>query len=958
MARPAKGKANGKAKSGGRRKVRAPKAAAEVARDVFSDEEDAAAEQRMNAQMDVDGVYEYEAPETFAHDSEIEEDAAFDSQDEADYGMFFQSKTAKGKPKRGQAEPSDSEDEEEQEEGGDLLSDFLGTAPAARLPTADSDAEPESEDEDDGDDAAKLANLQSLVDGLVPELGKPKKLADIDTSVLKSSSGAALSALGGGGALTLGNLLGTVEKEEEKSAVNLAKVKKQMRELETDGSAALHAAVAPVLEERAARKTAYAEKKEEMDVFLPVVRRNRQKETLDLRQQGPKLDTLTSAALTSKFSAQTDLEKSVADLLRAGDLSDRAVAKDEREELERKQVSVLEVQQRQKELAKLRALMFYEEQKQKRIKKIKSKLYHKIRNSQDKKAAEKQRKQLRELDPELAQKLDDEMAEKRAEERLTLKHTNTSKWVKHQLKRGVLADNDTRTAIAEQLRRGDELRRKMNAVDSDEDGDDEEDGDEDMEEDAVTRLQKRLTKQANALITEIDDDAANAGKVKGLHGMKFMQRAVEKQREKARSEAEKLLRELRGDGEGLLSDGENYINSDDEDGVREKSKKQKHIEKKKSVEATADDREAVSKALPKGALQVGSVSMDTGLSARASGAIAVDLGDGVATASTEVAVGATDAPTLELGANGKSKNGKSKKEQSVPAPAASTEPTADAEEQGGENPWLSSTATKEKKRTGKKAKQLAKKQQSGADVASAIDALAKSVEMNVDATATTGKKRKLETEAAADATPVSDDSKSTQKKSKTSKDDTNNKAAPTQDELVRRAFAFADEDEDDIAREKEALADADTQVKKGAEIAKLVGMSGWGSWAGDGVKTSWRQTQREKQAAKLAADTKKAVLANRKDAKMSKVLINEKKDKRAAKFTVAEIPYPFKSREEYELAMRNPLGSDWNTPSATNKLTAPKIMKRSGTIIQPLVLTKEDKKMAKKELSKQRKAKF
>lgn len=975
----AKGQAKGKGK--GKGKARQPSERG-VARDVFSDEEDAAEERRMNANMDVDGVYEYEAPETFEHDSELEEDEAFDSQDEQDYGMFFQKKQKGGKARSEEEE----EDDGEEEAGGDLLSDMLGSAPAARLSTADEEEDAalmdsDDEEEEDEDDASKLANLHSLVDGLVPEAKKPKKLEDIDTSVLRSSAGVALTGVGGGGALTLGSLLGAAaaggdgdkdasDHEEGKTAgVNLAKVKRQVRDIETDGGAALQAAVAPVLEERAARKTAYVEKTKEMDVFQPVVRRNRQKETLDLRQQGPKMDTLTSAALTSKFSAQTDMEKSVAALLSAGDLSDRAVAEGEREELERKQVSVQEVQQRQKELAKLRALMFYEEQKQKRIKKIKSKLYHKIRNAQDKKAADKQRKQLRELDPELAQKLDDELAEKRAEERLTLKHTNTSKWVKHQLKRGVLADNDTRSAIADQLRRGDELRRKMNAVDSDDDDDDDvEDDDDDEDEDAVSRLQKRLAKQADALVTEIDEDAQNAGKVKGLHGMKFMQRAVQKQREKARSEAEKLLRELRGDGDGLLSDGENYVHSDDEQAAREKSKKQKKELKQKSVSATAEERQAVNKALPKGSLQLGTVSMDTGLSARASGAIAVDLGDGE-TKSAAVEVAASDAPTLELGADGKSKQ-KNKvaddkaKDTRIESNGAKKEDKAMEDvEQGGENPWLSTAGTKAQKRNGKKAKQRAKQQQSGADVASAIDSLAKSVEKGAEA----GKKRKLEASAATDAIPLSDDSKSTKKKSKKGKKNVNStdatsaadgKAALTQDELVRRAFAFADEDEDEIAREKEALADADTQVKKGKEIARLVGMTGWGSWAGEGVGVSRRQQQREAQAAKLAADTKQAVLASRKDAKLERVLISEKKDKRAAKFTVANVPYPFTSREEYEQAMRNPLGSDWNTPSATNKLTAPKLMKRAGTIIQPLALTKEDKKMAKKELSKQRKARF
>jgi hypothetical protein len=56
--------------------------------------------------------------------------------------------------------------------------------------------------------------------------------------------------------------------------------------------------------------------------------------------------------------------------------------------------------------------------------------------------------------------------------------------------------------------------------------------------------------------------------------------------------------------------------------------------------------------------------------------------------------------------------------------------------------------------------------------------------------------------------------------------------------------------------------------------------------------------------------------------------------------------------------MRNPLCSDWNTSQVTNVLTAPEIMKHTGTTIAPLALSKEDRKQAKKELSLKRKAKF
>ncbi|KAF4147760.1 Utp14 protein [Phytophthora infestans] len=915
-----------------------------ASKDVFSDDEEQAAHQEraINARADVDEVFEYEEPTFDQEDSEVDEDEAFNSDDEASYGMFFNNKKAK------QQEEED-DDEEEEEEGGDLLSDLLGKTPASRLSTA-------SDDEDDEEE--KIKNLGEMVDSLVEKKNK-KKLEEIDSQFASESAE---------GELTLGSLLGAqtlkpgaegAEEEEAdektKTGLDLRRVRQQVRELEGDGTTlTLQADRDPVHDARAQRKLAYVEKSKEVDIFEPVVRRNRNKETLDLRVQAPKLEKLTPAALTSKFVAQTDMEKSVAALLQAGDLSDKKLAKDEEEELARKRVSTEEVVARQKELAKLRSLLFYEEQKQRRVKKIKSKLYHKIRNAQDKKAMAKQKEELRALDPELARKLDEELAEKRAEERLTLKHRNTSKWVKHQLRRGIQADDATRSAIADQLRRGEELRRKMNAVDSDDDMDEDEDEDEE-EGDAASRLQKRLEKQASALVTEIDEDSAEAGKKRGLQGMKFMQRAAEKQREKARSKAEKLLREIRSgdgaDGDRILSEGEDYLSSGDEGAKKSK----KSAKKTKQVVATEQDKAAVDRALAGGALQTANVSMNGGVSARASGAIAIDLGDG----GSGVALANGDkkqSKKLELGA-------KSTQEKTTVVETQARTDTEDADmepaAEGEENPWLSNAATKSKRSKRNKKKTQSKGAQ--ADVAAAIESLAQDTkesrkEDSAIATLTssskTSKKRKLDQSKTepTEVEVVSD--KKTKKKAK------REAKAAGQDELVRRAFEFVAEDEDELAQEKGRLASQDADAKKGAEIAKLVGMSGWGSWAGDGVRVSKRQIAREQQAKDIAREAKQKALAGRKDARLEKVLINEKKDKKAAKFTVKDVPYPFTSRAEYEAAMRNPLGSDWNTSQVTNVLTAPKIMKHAGTAIAPLTLSKEDRKQAKKELSLKRKAKF
>jgi U3 small nucleolar RNA-associated protein 14 len=48
------------------------------------------------------------------------------------------------------------------------------------------------------------------------------------------------------------------------------------------------------------------------------------------------------------------------------------------------------------------------------------------------------------------------------------------------------------------------------------------------------------------------------------------------------------------------------------------------------------------------------------------------------------------------------------------------------------------------------------------------------------------------------------------------------------------------------------------------------------------------------------------------------------------------VPYPFKTREQYEASLRNPLGKEWNTHEVFQKLTMPRVTTKMGAIIDPL----------------------
>jgi len=88
------------------------------------------------------------------------------------------------------------------------------------------------------------------------------------------------------------------------------------------------------------------------------------------------------------------------------------------------------------ELAKMRALLFYEQMKRHRANKIKSKAYHRIRKKQRLRQGEKEKELLREVDLEAYRLMEEKEARRRVEERMSLRHKNTSKWAKHVLQHG------------------------------------------------------------------------------------------------------------------------------------------------------------------------------------------------------------------------------------------------------------------------------------------------------------------------------------------------------------------------------------------------------------------------------------------------------------------------------------------------------------------------------------------
>jgi len=884
-------------------------------------------------------------------DEEIDEDEAFNSDDELMYGEFFLSNN-RGKKKKNKndgdkkmkakrslnssSDESDIDDDESDDESDSDENDWAGGS------GSDDDDSDEGEEDDGG---AYMLELLNNLDKQVPtksatdkkkqqyenkgEGGKISynnqlseaavhlKESEYQSGVLSAMNNAEEGEGGVGNKLTLDSLMGGIS-----DTAGFATVQKSMRALSSglivdkDGKGGQQqkkkkltttaAPVSRVISDRASRKVHYEATTEDVTQWKDAIHEQRDAETLDFRTNkgGATTNRITRDVLVDKFEATTDFEKEIQVALeKAGMDNEGSMLKKEKsrltgeqqgdmdndiDDLGSNQITMEEYKKRHGELAKLRALMFYEEQKRHRINKIKSKKYRKIRKRQKDKltSAEMDAAAMLQDDPTTTDRERIEREEMdRMKERMTLAHKNTSKWARHMLRRGAKMDIEERRALSLQIAKGEELRRKVMGEEEDNDGasDDEEETEED------------LLKKARDILMENDDDETNEGgkkKKKGLFQLAFMERGMQAQRTRAKEEARKLLEELEANEmAGMSSSDSSDSDDDEEDGEAMKSNKKK----KQRVASEAE----TNKVLSEGQLVASSLKFGKGDGF----AIKVD-GD--------IKLGGDELKGKEV-----EKKETKKKQKKKPKPQASVKPpTPPQAEEEEENPWIVSKSTK------KSSKPLSRTVN--------IDKAASMLVDNVQEDKTAKRKRDddvddnktilLESTTAADSPLVSSEKEV-------------GVAELSQAELVRRAFAKpADlEAEEEFQKEKERMKERDDPTRKKVED-KVV--SGWGSWAGAGAPPPRKRKLPPKLRAPASKKVDKAV--KRKDDGMSTVIINQKRLKKTAAFQLSEIPYPYRSREEYEKAIAGKIGQEWNTMKGSKEMSRPAILVRAGKIINPL----------------------
>ncbi|GHJ89689.1 hypothetical protein NliqN6_6091 [Naganishia liquefaciens] len=667
----------------------------------------------------------------------------------------------------------------------------------------------------------------------------------------------------------------------------------------------LSAPLPTVVTERLAREAAYEQTKAEGDKWGGVMKRIKEAEYLkfplqiggtagaagqagsskERRRGGVK----TSGDLVGAFQPTNALESAVTALLESANLQDAQIAKAEEDALQGQDLTVEEITRRRAELRRQRELLFREEARAKRISKIKSKTYRKIARKRAAKngGGEMDLEDLRRLDPEQAEEEALKMEAARAKERATLKHSaKGGRWARAQY--GAGETDGKRREIEEMLSQKERLTRKIQGRDSDASSDDdsEDDDDDEDQDDAAVRGDAFDELQALQEKSRRLEEETAAQKPTGIFGMKFMQRAMAKDKARVDDEEAELRRQLEEYSDAGLESDEEGDSDRDPDAAQ-------------SMRVANNPGRMVFSANP--------TSVKETVAIKKSG----PQNGGVDSEDDDVA---SSLPNLK-------EPEKASVRPLFQAPAAEEEA----------NPWAELGSTGTGGRARKNNKEVNFKNASAVDKANmALRKQEKSktreaknraaddaaVDIDLDSAALLKGKGKPKNGLALSDGEGSDEDEEFET------GPANVPKAFKQRDLVAQAFA-GDNVIEDFAAEKQRVMEADAPREEDTTLA------GWGSWGGKGVKKNRNAKKFTKVAAGVDA-------AQRKDAGKANVIINEKKDKKAAKYMLKDLPYPYTSAAQYEASFTTPVGSDWNAMATHQRATMPRVTKKPGAIIDPV----------------------
>ncbi|KAM9804821.1 U3 small nucleolar RNA-associated protein 14 homolog A [Neosynchiropus ocellatus] len=251
--------------------------------------------------------------------------------------------------------------------------------------------------------------------------------------------------------------------------------------------------------------------------------------------------------VVTSWTAQTPLEQEIFAVLSANKQPIYNPVLTPAEEASVQAMSLEDAKIRRAELQKVRALQSYYEAKARRDRKIKSKKYHKIQNKSKRKELLKQFEEKVKSDPAAALEDLEQLERNRMQERMSLKHQNSSKWAKSRV---IVAkyDLEARRAMQAQLQLNRDLTQKVVPKESD----NEEELVEEQEEipDFVNEVeQESVNPWMSGRLRELEAEDPVEGKEPGAGGalvavVNDIKEGVEEEMEEEEEEEEVLLREF------------------------------------------------------------------------------------------------------------------------------------------------------------------------------------------------------------------------------------------------------------------------------------------------------------------------------------------------------------------------------------------------------------------------------
>ncbi|CUA77696.1 U3 small nucleolar RNA-associated protein 14 [Rhizoctonia solani] len=260
-------------------------------------------------------------------------------------------------------------------------------------------------------------------------------------------------------------------------------------------------------------------------------------------------------------------------------------------------------------------------------------------------------------------------------------------------------------------------------------------------------------------------------------------------------------------------------------------------------------------------------------------------------------------------------------------PLSLADSNVNTEPSGAPNPWLAVTSSSSKIARKNNVAQVTKMQKAQAKTEEERARVREDATVEIDmsevlaipdhdkAESDAGSSQRTVKAKAVDATfiPSDDEASDTDEKAP---------AAFKQRELVAMAFA-GDNVVEDFAAEKRRVIEEDAPKEVDTTLV------GWGSWGGRGTK---KQAPRPNLIKKIAG----VDASKRADAGKKHIIISEKKDKKASKYLVKDLPYPYTSKEQFARSMATPIGTEWNTRVAHQRAVLPRVVKKMGIVIDPL----------------------